>query len=78
MATAFNQNQEQEAAQPGQSWKKIDPTLGWEKVVKTMTEYDEKRVEGWKDELSNLLIFVRHLFVSFHAIYPTDGIGWEE
>ena len=44
-------------------WQKTNSTRGWKHCVKTMTVYDEKLVEGWKDELSNILIFVRHLSI---------------
>lgn len=40
----------------------IDPAdveAGWKHCVKTMSEFDEKLVRGWREELNNLLIFVR-------------------
>lgn len=41
-----------------------------------MTEYDDKMVEGWKEELNNLLIFVRHLgaIAIVHFLLHTDGL----
>lgn len=37
---------------------KPDTTDTWKHVLATMKKYDEKMLAGWKDELSNLLIFV--------------------
>lgn len=38
---------------------KPDTVETWKHVLATMKKYDEKMVANWKDELSNLLIFVR-------------------
>lgn len=42
-----------------------DGTKYWEHVVSTMTQYDEKMVSNWKDELNNLLIFVSGLPICY-------------
>lgn len=36
-----------------------DESQHWNHVLRTMVIHDEKMVANWKDELSNLLIFVR-------------------
>lgn len=51
--------QERGAKDPQKEWQTPDATKGWKTVVDTMAEYDAKMVSGWKDELGNLLIFVR-------------------
>ena len=50
--------QGEEAAENSKLWKKPDSDQAWEQIVKVMTKYDDKMVGGWKDELSNLLVFV--------------------
>lgn len=47
-----------------QPWKKPDSTEPWNYVIKTMASYDDNMVEGWKEELGNLLIFVRTIWDS--------------
>jgi len=42
--------------------KKGDP---WEKCFKKVKDYDEDMCEGWREEVDNLLIFVR-VFIPFH------------
>ena len=44
-------------------WQKPDSTECWNECVKIMVAYDESMVKGWKDELNNLLIFVRRLYI---------------
>ena len=44
-----------------EDWQKPNSAEGWKHCVRTMAVYDEKMVGGWKDELNNILIFVRHL-----------------
>lgn len=58
--TVLDPPQGPEVTEPAKPWKKTDSDQAWEKVVKVMTEYDDKMVERWKEELSNLLVFVRH------------------
>lgn len=31
---------------------------GWQRCLQTMTEHDNHLIDGWKEELSNMLIFV--------------------
>ena len=83
LAVVPDQNQGQEAGLPAQAWKKSNSAQAWDQVVNTMTKYDEKMVGGWKEELGNLLIFVRpfsHLPVRFalHAWHLPGFLrtGW--
>ncbi len=38
--------------------KQRDSTQSWGVVLDGMTQYDEKLVGDWKDDLNNLLVFV--------------------
>jgi hypothetical protein len=40
------------------TYQKPDSEDGWQKCVETMKDHDEKLLKGWRDELSNLLVFV--------------------
>ena len=31
---------------------------GWAFLLESTTEYDQKQLEGWRDDLNNLLVFV--------------------
>lgn len=57
-----------EAEKLRQLWKNPDPTDAWDHITNTMSDYDHTMVEGWKDELNNLLIFVSNAY-SFIDIY---------
>lgn len=72
-AMVSDETQGHDVSDHQQRWIKPDSAQAWEKVVETMTKYDDKMVEGWKDELSNLLIFVRH-FCLFCAILTAHSI----
>lgn len=48
--------------EPHQPWESPDSAKAWGEINEVVTKYDEKLVGDWKDELGNLLIFVRHLF----------------
>lgn len=45
---------------PRQPWEWPDSARAWEEVNKIVATYDEKMVGDWKEELGNLLIFVRY------------------
>lgn len=32
---------------------------GWTFLLNTAREYDHEKIDGWKDDLNNLLVFVR-------------------
>lgn len=38
---------------------KPDSTQGWKKCLEIMDAHDKGMLDSWKDELNNLLIFVR-------------------
>jgi hypothetical protein len=38
--------------------EKEDTTEAWKKCVEVMMDYDEARLEGGKDQLSNVSVFV--------------------
>ena len=52
-----------EARGPAKGWKKPNTTSGWKIITDTMAKYDKKILGGWKDELGNLLIFVRPMLL---------------
>lgn len=37
----------------------LDSTPGWEALLDTLGKQDDRMIDAWKDELNNLLIFVR-------------------
>jgi hypothetical protein len=60
--TSANAKREAATMQHGETepstYRKPDFEDGWQKCVETMKDYDEKLLKGWRDELSNLLVFV--------------------
>lgn len=35
-----------------------ESAAGWEFLLASAQDYDKEKVEGWKDDLNNLLVFV--------------------
>jgi hypothetical protein len=44
----------------GTHYEKPSTGDGWERCIRAMTAYDEKNLERWRNELSDLLLFVKH------------------
>ncbi|KIP08365.1 hypothetical protein PHLGIDRAFT_55188, partial [Phlebiopsis gigantea 11061_1 CR5-6] len=47
----------------------------WEFLLNSMREYDQKQLEGWKDELDSLLVFAGLLSAVVTA-YTIESYKW--
>lgn len=48
----------------------------WEVVFEAMMKHDRDRCNGWKDEVQNLLIFVRFALLARHPVQIQIIPGW--
>jgi hypothetical protein len=59
--------------------RRPDSAKGWQKCLATMNAHDNQLLSGWKEELSNHLIFVSEILFC-HIIHPRNPdvifIGW--
>ncbi|KAJ3552350.1 hypothetical protein NM688_g4192 [Phlebia brevispora] len=64
-----------EDAERDEKQSSADKTQVWNMVLEAMTNYDEKMVGDWKDDLQNLLVFAG-LFSGVVSSFALESYGW--
>ncbi|KIP08360.1 hypothetical protein PHLGIDRAFT_88361, partial [Phlebiopsis gigantea 11061_1 CR5-6] len=53
----------------------LEVAEGWSFLLESTKEYDQKQLEGWRDDLNNLLVFAG-LFSAVVTAYTIESYQW--